>query len=216
MPRIQLSQSAPSRRCAGGNGSAAASCRRQGIGEGLEGKSTLILSEMIRITALAPLRCSHGCSLPSLSGNTEQILLTSVWPTCRAVAEGDGQPVHDSFSLFSFSLLLFFPLSFPPTPLRQRRTKGEAEEKQYNLLALICGAHQSMSGLRHGFACPLKALIFPLISAKWFSTVTDAQLSICHSDTRLFSVGESNWLCLDGLSGCLNKVVTWMLMWVLM
>lgn len=64
-------------------------------------------------------------------------------------------------------------LSLPPTPLRQRRTKGETEEKQYNLLALICGAHQSMSGLRHGVACPLKALI-----SLWFQPNGSAQWQI--------------------------------------
>ncbi|MEQ2227144.1 hypothetical protein ILYODFUR_034767 [Ilyodon furcidens] len=55
--------------------------------------------------------------------------------------------------------------SAPATPAHYarrpetRRTKEDAEEKQYNLLALICGAHQSMSGLRHSFAHPLKELI---------------------------------------------------------
>lgn len=62
-------------------------------------------------------------------------------------------------SLSLLYVLLCFFLYLPPTPLRQRSTKGQTEEKQYNLLALICGAHQSMSGLRHSFACPLKALI---------------------------------------------------------
>lgn len=169
MPHIQLSQSAPSWRYAGGNSSAAASRWRQGKGRaGRQKYSATVRNDPHH--GLAPLCSSHLCSLRLSSGNTKQILLTSVWSTRRAVAEEDRQPVHDSFSLCSslslsavlcllLLFLYFFPLSLPPTPTRQRRTKGETEEKQYNLLALICGAHQSMSGLRHGFACPLKELI---------------------------------------------------------
>lgn len=115
--------------------------------------------------------------------------------------------------LFYFLLFIIF-LYFPPTPLRQRSTKGETEEKQYNLLALICGAHQSMSGLRHSFACPLKALI-----SLWFQPNGSALWQMLNfpsvTDTHLFSVVKTNWLCLDCLAGCLNKAVTWMLMWVL-
>lgn len=166
MPRIQLSQSAPSWRYAGGNSAAAASWRRQGRGRAGRQKYCDNVGNDPHHSP-APLCSSHLCSLPLQSGNTEQILLTSVWPTRRTVAEGDMQPVHVSLSLFSTFFTVFSSLSLPPTLLRQRRTKGETEEKQYNLLARICGAQQSMSGLRHGFSCPLKALISLLISAKW-------------------------------------------------
>lgn len=102
---------------------------------------------------LAPLRSSHLTSLCSSSGNTKQILLTSVWSTQLAVAEEDRQPVHDSFSLplspplspalslttplFSSPAFVWIFLPLLPAPLRQRRTKREKEEKQYNLLGLI-------------------------------------------------------------------------------
>ena len=76
---------------------------------------------------LAPLCSSHLCSLPSPSGNTEQILLTSVWATRRAVAEGDGRPVHDSFSLF-FPAIPLSP-SLPLTPLKTEENKGRDRRK---------------------------------------------------------------------------------------
>lgn len=104
---------------------------KAGEREGLEGRSTLILSEMIHITGLATLRSSHLRSLPSPSGNTKQILLTSVWPTRRAVAEGDGQPVHDSFSLStsrSLSSTFFLHLS-PSHSLKTAENKGRHRRK---------------------------------------------------------------------------------------
>lgn len=112
MPYIQLSWSAPSWRCAGGNSSAAASWRRQGKGRaGREKYSDSVRSDPHHGPA-TPLCSSHFCSLRSSSGNTKQIPLTSVWSTRQAVAEEDRQPVHDSFPL-SLSLSLLLCLSLP-------------------------------------------------------------------------------------------------------
>lgn len=216
MPYIQLSWSAPSWRCAGGNSSAAASWRRQGKGRaGREKYSDSVRSDPHHGPA-TPLCSSHFCSLRSSSGNTKQIPLTSVWSTRQAVAEEDRQPVHDSFPLslsLSFSAFLYLSLSstsvcifpsIPPTPLRQRRTKGETEEKQYNLLALIFGAHQSMSGLRQGFACPLKELISlwfqPNGSAQWqmlnfpSATLTPISLVLLNLTDFVWTVCLAVWI----------------------
>lgn len=113
-----------------------------------------------------------------------------------------------SFSAFlylslSSTSVCIFP-SIPPTPLRQRRTKGETEEKQYNLLALFFGAHQSMSGLRQGFACPLKELISlwfqPNGSAQWqmlnfpSATLTPISLVLLNLTDFVWTVCLAVWI----------------------
>lgn len=134
-----------------------------GKGKGCEAK--VARSEAVRNYphhGLASLRSSHLRSLPSPPGNASNSPNECLTNTLRLWRRQTSN-LFMTHSLFHSLPLFYSPpplsLSLPPTPLRQRRTKAEAEEKQYNLLALICGAHQTMSGLRHGFACPLKALI---------------------------------------------------------
>lgn len=156
MPRIQLSRSAPSSKVRWRQRLCCWKLENAGEGKGWKANRLWYCQKASSSRPGTPLLQPPLLITPVVrkhqANSTNECLINTA--LCSR-----GRQATCSWLIFSLTVSVF-PLPFlPPTPLRQRRTKRDTEEKQYNLLALICGAHQSMSGLRHALPCPLKELI---------------------------------------------------------
>lgn len=161
MPRILLSQSAPSRKCAGGNSSAAASWRRQGIGEGWKAKTLWYCLKWSISRPGAPPGFSHLYSLPIASRwKAGKFKLTSVWVTQRGVTNRDIF-LTQSLSLSPVSSLCFVSLSYSPKTGENK----EERQKKSNITSWPLSAEHTRACLASDTALPV--LWRPLISL-WF------------------------------------------------
>lgn len=102
--------------------------KKAGNRGGLEGKNSLILSEMIHITARRPswlqppLLITHSVQMKSRQIQTNECLSNTTW--CHKQRH-----LPDSISLSLSLVFLLFVLCLYPTPLRRGRTKKRDRRK---------------------------------------------------------------------------------------
>lgn len=204
-PRIQLSQVALSQRYAGGKALFLSELQTAGKEAGLEGKSHSDTVGDDPHHSLAPLMLQRPLFITftvrkhKASSPNERLIKAACrsggrQTTFSLVIPAQSPPVlSQPRSLFYLCFCVFFlSLPLPPTPLRPEENKGRDRRKATQPFGpdLRCTPEHTwpQTQLSLSFEGPR----LPLISAQRCSVVTDAQLSVCHSDTRLCGVVKSN------------------------